>query len=344
MRRHSRIFVRSASLATLLSLGVLAWICAPAVGAQQPAQEAAPAAQAPPSSQTPTPGRGRGPIPVDPRVQIRMHHFADTNEDIPYALFVSSKVKRDKKAPLIVTLHGLGGTHTTMMRPVALDLAEAGGYILLAPMGYNPRGWYGIPAGQRRGGPPPNAAPPLDSARGAVSDSRTANPNGPPAPSADGAPARGRQGPPRGALANVNDPPNLRELSEKDTLEVLELIRKEYKIDDKRTYLMGHSMGGAGTYYLAVKYPEKWAAIAVLAPAAFSLDPNSLSKIPKMPVMVVHGDMDTAVPVSLSRTWVETMKSLKMPHEYIEVPGGDHGSVITSHQREVFAFFAKHSR
>jgi predicted peptidase len=121
-------------------------------------------------------------------------------------------------------------------------------------------------------------------------------------------------------------------------------VTKEFKVDDKRTYLMGHSMGGAGTYYLAVKYPEKWAAIAVLAPAAFGLDPNSLGKIPKTPVMVVHGDMDTAVPVSLSRTWVETMKSLKMKHEYIEVAGGDHGSVITSHQKEVFAFFAKHSR
>jgi predicted peptidase len=280
MRRRSRLFLGSIRIAALLVCGVLAWNAS---------------AQTPPA-----PGRGRGPIPVDPRVQIRMHHFADTNEDIPYALFVSSKVKRDKKAPLIVTLHGLGGTHTTMMRPVALDLAEAGGYILLAPMGYNPRGWYGIPAGPRRGGPP----------RGAVQ----------------------------------NDLPNLRELSEKDTLEVIELVRKEFKIDDKRTYLMGHSMGGAGTYYLAVKYPERWAAIAVLAPAAFALDPNSLGKIPKMPVMVVHGDMDTAVPVSLSRTWVETMKSLKMPHEYIEVAGGDHGSVITSHQREVFAFFAKHSR
>jgi predicted esterase len=280
MRRRSRRFLRSMRIAALLVCGVLAWNAS---------------AQTPPA-----PGRGRGPIPVDPRVQIRMHHFADTNEDIPYALFVSSKVKRDKKAPMIVTLHGLGGTHTTMMRPLALDLAEAGGYILLAPMGYNPRGWYGIPQGPRRGGPP----------RGAVQ----------------------------------NDPPNLRELSEKDTLEVIELVRKEFKVDDKRTYLMGHSMGGAGTYYLGVKYPEKWAALAVLAPAAFSLDPNSLGKIPKMPVMVVHGDMDTAVPVSLSRTWVETMTSLKMPHEYIEVPGGDHGSVITSHQREVFAFFAKHSR
>ena len=61
---------------------------------------------------------------------------------------------------MIVTLHGIGGTHTTMMRPNAIDLAEAGGYILLAPMGYNPRGWYGAPAPRgRRGAPPaPNRA------------------------------------------------------------------------------------------------------------------------------------------------------------------------------------------
>jgi hypothetical protein len=38
------------------------------------------------------------------------------------------------------------------------------------------------------------------------------------------------------------------------------------------------------------------------------------------------------------------MKSLKIPHQYIEVAGGDHGSVITSHQRDLFAFFAKHKR
>ena len=103
-------------------------------------------------------------------------------------------------------------------------------------------------------------------------------------------------------------------------------------------------MGGAGALYLAVKYSKQWAAIAVLAPAAFSLDPNSLAKIPKMPVMLVHGDMDTVVPLSWSRPWVEEMRSLKMPHEYIEVPGGDHGTVITSHQAEIFAFFAKHKR
>ena len=64
-------------------------------------------------------------------------------------------------------------------------------------------------------------------------------------------------------------------------MNVLDIVRKEFNVDENRTYLFGHSMGGAGTYHLAVKYPEKWAAIGVQAPAAFSLDPNSLSKIPR---------------------------------------------------------------
>ena len=111
--RSTFSIVRVAILASCLAFLVEM----PAALAQQPVPQAAP----------PAPGRGgRAPIPVDPRVQIRTYHFADTNEDIPYAIYVSSKVSRDQKNPLIVTLHGLGGTHTTMMRPNALDLAEAG--------------------------------------------------------------------------------------------------------------------------------------------------------------------------------------------------------------------------
>ena len=104
-------------------------------------------------------------------------------------------------------------------------------------------------------------------------------------------------------------------------------------------------MGGAGTLYLAIKYPQRWAAIAALAPAAFAVDREGLSKIPKMPIMLVHGDMDTVVPVTVGRAWAEAMKSIPMKdYEYIEVAGGDHGTVIGSHQAEVFAFFARHSR
>ena len=89
--------------------------------------------------------QGKGAQQPDPRVQQRTYHFADTNVDLPYAVFVSSKVTRDKKAPLIIALHGLGGNPNTLMRGYLLDLAEAGGYVVFAPAGYNPRGWYGIP-------------------------------------------------------------------------------------------------------------------------------------------------------------------------------------------------------
>src|SRR5688572_4667230 len=167
---------------------------------------AAQAVPAAPGTAAQAPGRGRGPQPVDPRVQIRMHHFAETNQDIPYSLFVSSKVKTNQKAPLIVTLHGIGGTHTTMMRPNAIDLAEAGCYILLAPMGYNPRGWFGAPAPQgRRGAPPANAAP----------NAAAPNPSAPtPAAPTPPAAAQGRRGaPPAGPGNGANDPPNLRQLS-----------------------------------------------------------------------------------------------------------------------------------
>jgi poly(3-hydroxybutyrate) depolymerase len=296
--------------------------------AQQPAGAAA-QQPAPPAA----PGRGRGPQAVDPRVQIRTHHFAETNEDIPYALFVSSKVKKNEKAPMIVTLHGLGGTHTTMMRPNAIDLAEAGGYILLAPMGYNPRGWFGAPAPQgRRGAPAPNAVPNPPAPGAATSTPPAATPQGQ------------RGAPPAGARGGANDPPNLRELSEKETLQVIDLVRKEFQVDDARTYVMGHSMGGAGTFHLAMKYPERWAAAAAIAPAAFSVDTEGLKKVPRMPFMIVHGDADTVVQVSVGRAWVDAMKSLNMNPQYIEVAGGDHGSVIGSHQAEIFAFFASRAR
>jgi predicted esterase len=332
--------VPAMTLKTLICvLAVAACVRIAAVAPNASAAQAPGVAQAGPAAPgtaAQAPGRGRGPQPVDSRVQIRMHHFAETNQEIPYSLFVSSKVKKNKKAPLIVTLHGIGGTHLTMMRPNAIDLAEAGGYILLAPMGYNPRGWYGAPAPRGRRGAPP--APPVDSARGAASDGPTAG--------AAAAPPQGRRGAlPPGLLNDPNDPPNLRELSERETLEVVDLIRKEFKVDDDRSYLMGHSMGGAGTLYLAIKYPQRWAAIAALAPAAFAVDREGLSKIPKMPIMLVHGDMDTVVPVTVGRAWAEAMKSIPMKdYQYIEVAGGDHGTVIGSHQAEVFAFFARHSR
>jgi hypothetical protein len=50
-----------------------------------------------------------------------------------------------------VSLHGLGIGPGFMCCGKALDLAEEGGYILVAPMGYEVGGWYGSPVIPGRG-------------------------------------------------------------------------------------------------------------------------------------------------------------------------------------------------
>jgi predicted esterase len=310
---------------------------------QQPGQVGVAAPGAQPGGQRA--GRGGPGAAVDPRVQQRTYLFKDTNEELPYAVFVSSKVTKDKKNPLIVALHGLGGNQNTMMRANALQLAEEGGYIMVGPMGYNSSGWYGTPARFNGGG-----------GRGAPNG---ATPNGAPAPQRgpdNGAnPGAGAQRGARGGFGAVTaggtaitEPEKLHEMSEKDVLNVLDMIRKEFNIDDRRTYLMGHSMGGAGTIYLGVKYASNWAAIGAeapaTAPAGLTPDNFSLEPAKDVPMIIVQGDMDELVPVAGTRRWIDKMKELKMTYQYVEVPGGTHGSVLTTGAPDIFAFFAKYSK
>src|SRR5690348_10069747 len=158
---------RKAAMITALAAGFL--IASTQVQiAQQPTQQPGPSAPAAVGQRS---GRGA----IDPRVQQRTYLFADTNEELPYAVFVSSKVSKNKKNPLIVALHGLGGNQNTMMRANALELAEEGGYIMVAPMGYNSGGWYGAPArygtGRGRPGGPGGATVALPTAGGtAITD------------------------------------------------------------------------------------------------------------------------------------------------------------------------------
>ena len=272
------------------------------------AATAALSAQIAPAQAPAPPGRGRGPGPVsqpDPRVQQRSYRFADADKDMPYALYVSSKVIRGKAAPLIVALHGMGGDHNSLLRGNAIDLAEEGGYILVGPMGYNPQGWFGSPViTPRRGGP--------------------------------------------GGQEASNDPPNLRELSEKDVMNVLDIVRKEFNVDPQRTYLMGHSMGGAGTLFLGPKYASNWAAIAAMAPAAFAMLPTATELLTPikstMPVLLLQGDADNVVPPDYARRWAAAMKDLNMNYKYVEMPGEDHGTIIAKSMPEIFGYFGEHSK
>ena len=47
-----------------------------------------------------------------------------------------------------------------------------------------------------------------------------------------------------------------------DVLEVLEDVKRHYRVDPDRVYLMGHSMGGYGTNNVATHHPDLFAAVA----------------------------------------------------------------------------------
>ena len=224
------------------------------------------------------------------RIQKRSYEFKEAGKEMEYALFVPASYSATQEYPLIVALHGLGSNPQQIMHYRGLtDLAEEHRYIVVAPMGYNERGWYGS----------------------------------------------------RGQSSSRSRPNNLGELSEQDVMNVLALARKEFNIADNRIYLMGHSMGGGGTWHLGIKHPDIWAALAPIAPAIRG-NTSNLEKIKHIPVIVVQGDQDPLVPVRGARRWVAKMKELGMEHSYIEVAGGDHTSIAFEKMPDIFAFFNQH--
>jgi poly(3-hydroxybutyrate) depolymerase len=225
---------------------------------------------------------------------LKRHYRLDAaNEIIPYRMYVPTTYTGAKAFPLIVALHGLGGTEDSFFDNYDKrlpPLAEQHGYILAAPLGYRVDGSYGWGLG---------TAP--------------ADPN----------------------VRRTQD------LSEQDVMQVLERVRQQYKVDENRIYLMGHSMGGIGTWKIAPKFPHIWAA---LGPIAGNGAPATLDKIRHIPQIIVHGDADPTVPVSGSRNMVAKLKELGTEHKYIEVPGGLHSDVVAPNLAAIVEFFNTHKR
>jgi poly(3-hydroxybutyrate) depolymerase len=241
--------------------------------------------------------------PTHARIQSRRYDFKAAGMPMEYELYVPSGYDGITPAPLVVALHCLYSDAKHMIRYEGLtDLAEARGYIVVAPMGYNTHGWYGnVPPGGR--------------------------------------PSRPREGEPA-------DPPNLGELSEQDVMNVLDITRREFNVDPARIYLMGHSMGGGGTWYLGIRNPKLFAALAPASPAIYT-SPDALAAITDIPVTVVQGEKDELVSVETTRQWVAKMKELGMTYTYIEVPGGDHMRVMAKNKANmtrVFDMFDKARR
>lgn len=94
--------------------------------------------------------------------------------------------------------------------------------------------------------------------------------------------------------------------SPKKIAKILDWVENNHNIDTTRVYVIGMSLGGYGTLDFAGTYPERIAAAMALCGGSTLKD---LSGLGKVPLWIMHGTADRAVPVSQSKTVVKAMQN-----------------------------------
>jgi poly(3-hydroxybutyrate) depolymerase len=262
---------------------------------------------------------------------------------MPYSVYVPKSYDRARSWPLVMVLHGAGGDHRTVFANSNLaEVAEQRGAIVVAPLGYNAFGGWGVIY--------PTIVTANTAKRGSkaiLGLSRTAGMTAPPSN-----PARSVDEPPAGAdEAHVEVPPSdladpeASRLSETDAMNVLARAREEFNVDPARIYLMGNSMGGVGTAYLAVKYPKVWAAISpsggVVAAWAY---PAEHLQDAGIAALFVHGEKDEHGHYRFNKALVDSARAKGGDIGFLLVQGGSHSRAWITALPQTFDFLLSHRR
>jgi predicted peptidase len=233
----------------------------------------------------------------------RKYHFPAANAEMPYRLYVPMSWDGKSRLPLVMILHGAGSDENWYVdanNKQLIRLAEQHGYIVVSPLGHTRMGAYGTPLRLPAVFGNPEAAA---QQRAAVNEERE----------------------------------RTLQLSEKDVLNVLEIVLNEYPVDRAAMFLTGHSMGSGGTWYLGAKYAQYWAAIAPMSGPFVDEANYPWDNIRKMPVFMTEGTGATPSLVG-SRAISAWMKERGFKLEYLEV-NADHGGMISLVLPGIFDFF-----
>lgn len=79
-----------------------------------------------------------------------------------------------------------------------------------------------------------------------------------------------------------------------NVIEVVNELIAEGKVDENRVYVVGHSMGGQGTWNMLRKAPDLFAAAVTIAPRVISEDAEleDLAELTELPVWLFHATSD----------------------------------------------------
>ena len=232
------------------------------------------------------------------------YFFEELGEEMPFRVCVPKNWDGKKKLPLVMFLHGGWNTESSYLDEndkLMVHLADEHGYLLVSPLGAHSS--YGnrllLPAGFGK-------------------DKETQE-----------------------VLEKRNSPDLMREqeLSEKDVINVLEIVLKNYPVDRKRLFLFGHSMGSGGTWYIGGKYASYWRALAPMSGPFVTREGYPWARLKQMPIFMSEG-LRAGASLQASRNLRDFAKEYGLNLQYKEVDG-DHGQMVPMILPDVFQFFNK---
>lgn len=103
--------------------------------------------------------------------------------------------------------------------------------------------------------------------------------------------------------------------------ELLDELRSEPRIDPRRIYVVGQSLGGFGTWDLIARHPDIFAAAVPLCGGG---DPKRILSARDVAVWAFHGAKDGTVPVSRSREMLAVLRTVNSSVRYTEYPDVGH--------------------
>ena len=125
--------------------------------------------------------------------------------------------------------------------------------------------------------------------------------------------------------------------------DILEWTKKNYAMDSTRVYVLGMSLGGYGTMDFAAAYPDKIAAAMALCGGCSAKDKSGLGRLP---LWIIHGTGDRAVPVKQSQTVVkqlqDTNNDKRLRFDWLR--GASHGALARIlYMRKTYEWLFSHS-
>lgn len=123
---------------------------------------------------------------------------------------------------------------------------------------------------------------------------------------------------------------------------VLDSVESMLRVDRRRVYLTGFSMGGYGTWQTAAAYPGVFAAIAPLCGMS---DLPDIPRLKAIPIWAFHGAQDINVPVSESRKMIAALRNAGVDARLTVYPDLAHDCwTMTYRDSRLYLWFLDHSR